>query len=400
MSAGVRVIIYTSQEEYAVSLRQAVLGIKGVRIAAEVDDIVLLAQATERFNADVVLVDLDPRPDEALPVAGALAMERPDLSVFAISESTDGQLILSAMRSGINEFLTKPIDNELLGIAFEKVASHKDATHIDGKLLTVIGSSGGVGATTLSCNLAVELADMVGANKVALVDLDYRFGQVATLLDVQPNYTIADLAESAENIEASLVESAMVQHESGVHVLARPNQFAQADMITAAHCGGVLSKLQDMYEYVIVDGPTRFDMGTKTVLDIADLNLLLIQLLVTSVRNVHRIVEEMRAIGFNLDRVKIVANRVGKDSGIISPEYVKETLNHEIYYSLPDDWASASGSINMGVALNREYAKSKLRLAIRELAERIHEPQGSETSGDGAGGKKGGGLLTKMFSKG
>lgn len=400
MSAGVRVIIYTSQEDYAVSLRQAVLGIQGVRIAAEVDDIVMLAQATERFKADIVLVDLDPRPDESLPVAGALAMERPDLNVFAISESADGQLILSAMRTGISEFLTKPIDIELLSIAFEKVASRKDATHIDGTLITVIGSAGGVGSTTLSCNLAVEIVDMVGADKVPLVDLDYRFGQVATLLDVQPNYTIADLAETAEQIEASLVQSAMVQHESGVHILARPNDFAQADMITAAHCAGVLSKLQEMYEYVIVDGPTRFDMGTKAVLDIADLNLLLIQLLVTSVRNVHRIVDEMRTIGFNMDRVKIIANRVGKDSGIISAEYVKETLNHEIYFSLPDDWSSASGSINMGVPLKKEYAKSKIRLAILELAERIHNPDETGKLGDGSGGKKAGGLLSKMFSRG
>ncbi len=400
MSAGVRVIIYTSQEGYGVNLRQAVLGIQGVRIAAEVDDIVMLAQTTERFNADIVLVDLDPRPDESLPVAGALATERPDLNVFAISESADGQLILSAMRTGISEFLTKPIDIELLSIAFEKVASRKDATHIDGKLITVIGSAGGVGSTTLSCNLAVEIADMVGADKVALVDLDYRFGQVATLLDVQPNYTIADLAETAEQIEASLVENAMVHHDSGVHVLARPNQFAQADMITAAHCAGVLAKLQEMYEYVIVDGPTRYDMGTKAVLDIADLNLLLIQLLVTSVRNVHRIVDEMRTIGFNMDRVKIVANRVGKDSGIISPEYVKETLDHEIYFSLPDDWGSASGSINMGVALSKEYPKSKLRLAIRELAERVHSSDGSGKSAEGSGSKRGGSLLSKMFHKG
>ncbi len=67
------------------------------------------------------------------------------------------------------------------------------------------------------------------------------------------------------------------------------------------------------------------------------------------------------------------------------------------YFSLPDDWASASGSINMGVPLSKEYAKSKLRLAIRELAERIHKP---DATGDGAESKKAGGLLSKMFSRG
>lgn len=399
MPAGVRVILFTAQEDYAVSLRQAVLGVDGVKIVAEVDDTILLAQATERFSADVVLIDLDPLPDEVLPVAGALAMERPDLSVFAVSESSDGQLILSAMRTGIGEFLTKPIDVELLRLGLEKVAARRKDSRVDGRLITLIGSAGGVGTTTIACNLAVELADLVGADKVALVDLDYRFGQVATLLDVQPSYTIADLTESAEQIESSVIESAMVHHGTGVHVLARPNGFTQADMITAAHCAGVLSALQQMYEYVIVDGPTRFDMGTKAVLDIADLNLLVIQLLVTSIRNVHRIVDEMRMIGFNMDRVKIIANRVGKESGIISPDYVKETLNHEIYYSLPDDWPSASGSINMGVPLIQEYGKSKIRLGVRELAERIHRPEQQGVAASSAG-KGVGGLLSKMFSKG
>lgn len=399
MPAGVRVILFTAQEDYAVSLRQAVLGVDGVKIVAEVDDTILLAQATERFSADVVLVDLDPLPDEVLPVAGALAMERPDLSVFAVSESSDGQLILSAMRTGIGEFLTKPIDVELLRLGLEKVAARRKDSRVDGRLITLIGSAGGVGTTILACNLAVELADLVGADKVALIDLDYRFGQVATLLDVQPSYTIADLTESAEQIESSVIESAMVHHGTGVHVLARPNEFAQADMITAAHCAGVLSALQQMYEYVIVDGPTRFDMGTKAVLDIADLNLLVIQLLVTSIRNVHRIVDEMRIVGFNMDRVKIIANRVGKESGIISADYVKETLNHEIYYSLPDDWPSASGSINMGVPLIQEYGKSKIRLGVRELAERIHRPEQQGVAASSAG-KGVGGLLSKMFSKG
>lgn len=399
MATGVRVILYTSNEAYAAELRRDVLSISGVKIVAEVDDTILLAQAAERFPAHAVVVDLDPRPDEVLPVAGALAMERRDLSVFAVSESADGQLILSAMRSGIAEFLTKPLDLELVELAFEKVAARRGAERADGKLITIIGSAGGVGSTTLACNLAVELADLAGEGRVALVDLDYRFGQVATLLDVQSSYTIADLAHSHEQLEQAVIESAMTQHSSGVHVLARPNQFAQADMITAAHCAGILGSLQGLYDYVVVDGPTRFDMGTKSILDIADLNLLLIQLLVTSVRNVHRIVEEMRSAGFNMERVKIVANRVGKDSGIISSAYVEETLNHKIFFSLPDDWSSVSGSINVGVPLKQEYGKSKIRHAIRELAEQIHQPPTKKGSNESTAGK-GAGLFSKMFSRG
>lgn len=400
MSTDVRVIIFTTNEESAPDLRRDLLGINGVKIAAELDDTILLSQAAQQFPADVLLIDLDPVPQEVLPIAGALALERPDLSVFAMSESSDGQLILAAMRAGITEFLTKPLDVELLTIALEKVAEKRATDLTLGKLITIVGSAGGVGATTLASNLAVELADLVGESKVALVDLDYRFGHVATMLDVQPSFTIADLAESAEQIESAVVKQAMFEHDSGVHILARPHNFAQADMITAAHCSGILATLQNIYEYVIVDGPNRFDVGSKAIFDIADLNLLIIQLLVTSVRNVHRIVDEMRSAGFNMERVKIVCNRVGKESGSISPEYVEETLNHKIFHSIPDDWQSVSSAINMGVPLRQEHGKTRVRQSIRDLAIRIHQPDSENAAPRNSASRGVGSLFTKMFSKG
>jgi pilus assembly protein CpaE len=381
MSASVNVIIYTASQEYGTGLRRDLLGIPGVKIVAEIDDTILMAEAARKFPADIVLVDLDPLPDEILPIASTLAIERRDLSVFAMSTSTDGQLILAAMRAGVKEFLTKPLDPELLAIAFDKVRQGKESSRKAGRLITVVGSAGGVGCTTLATNLAVELGSVVGTGRVALVDLDHRFGHVATLLDLHPSHTMADLVGNAEQVEHSVIQRAMVHHDSGVDVLARPNNFAHADMMSAGHCAAVLVALQQMYDYVVVDGPNRYDVGGKAVFDIADFNLIIIQLLVTSIRNVHRIVDEMRAAGFNMERVKDVENM----------------LNLTMFATLPDEWPTVSSAINMGVPLRQEHQKSTIFAAVHELAEKIHNPEGS------AGASKArskGGLLNKMFSKG
>ena len=74
-----------------------------------------------------------------------------------------------------------------------------------GKLITVMGAAGGVGTTTLATNLAVELAALA-ERQVSIVDLDYRFGQVATLLDVEPTYTLSDLCNSPEQLEQQVIE--------------------------------------------------------------------------------------------------------------------------------------------------------------------------------------------------
>ncbi|HEY3245650.1 MAG TPA: hypothetical protein VGM03_20085 [Phycisphaerae bacterium] len=393
--SSIRVVIFNADESFAPALRATLQTYEGVKIVAEVEEPSLIAHAIERFSADVLLVHLDPNPEALLPAAGEIAAGHPQVSVFAVSESTDGQLILSAMRLGLREFLTKPIDPKLLADALAKVAQ-KQVEELHGRLITILGSAGGVGATSLAANLAVELTS-ISNGKVAVVDLDYRFGQVATFLDVDPVYTIADLCESPERLESQVIERTLVRHESGVYVLARPLHFAQADGITAAHCVGVLSALLAQHHYVVVDGPSRFDVGAKAVLDVADCSLLLMQLLVPSIRNTLRMLEGMQEAGFNLERVKLVCNRLGRESGNLTLADVDATLNRPVFASLPDDPVAMSSAINFGEPLCKSHAKSKIRTAIRELAERLHAPP--PEADEKAGARKGGGLFGKIFSE-
>ena len=394
MASGLRVIVFNADETYAPGLRAALLSFAGVKIVAEVDEPVLLLQAAQQFPADLLVVHLDPDAEAVLHMAGQVAAEMPGLGVFAISESTDGQLILSALRMGIREFLTKPIDREILTAAFEKLTKHRTDTATPGRLITVLGAAGGVGATSVAVNLAVELAG-IGAGRIALADLDFRFGQVATTLDLEATYTIADLCETHEQLEAQVIERALVQHESGVQVLARPLHFAQAENISAAHCVGVLTGLTAMHDYVVVDGPTRFDAGARAVLDLADDILLTMHLLVPCVRNVSRMLDGMREAGFNLDRVKLICNRAGRGTGNLSLEDVRETLDLDIHAVLPDDWATVSGSINLGEALAVHAPKSRVRQALRDLASRLH---GGDDHADESDVQRKSGLLSKIFS--
>ncbi len=392
--AAVRVLVFNAEEEYTATLRSTVLSFAGVKIVAEVDEPSLMTHALSQFPADVLVANLDPVPEAVLPMLEEVAKSNRDVEVFAVSNSTDGQLILASMRHGIREFLTKPIDDEVLAHAFEKVAEKNVGNDTSGSLITVIGGAGGVGATTIAVNLAVELNALTGGN-VAVVDLDHRFGQVATHLDVDPTYTMADLCDSPTQLEYQLIERALVKHRSGVQILSRPNQFMQADNITAAHCVGVLSALLEHHDYVVVDGPTRFDFGTKAVLDISDFNMLVLQLVVPTVRSVHRMLEGMTEVGFNLDRMKLVCNRVGGESGGITPEDVRETLNMDVFGEVPDDWNAVNAAINIGDPLSVSAPKSKVRQAIRGMALRLHDPHGE--MGESVKETKKGGLFSKIF---
>lgn len=393
---AVRVIVYNADESFGPSLRGTLNGFEAVRIVAEVDEPAMLPQVVKQFRAEVLFIHLDPAPELLIQIAGELTSAFPNLALFALSESTDGQLILSVMRHGFREFITKPIDQGILGDALEKVAAQKGSEDEPGQLISFVGTIGGAGSTSLATNLAVELASVSG-ERVALVDLDYRFGQVATFLDVTPTYTIADLAQSHEQLDREMVEKALVQHSSGVYVLSRPAHFVQSDNITAAHCVGVLSVLMAMNKYVIVDGPNRYDTGASAILDLADIMFLVVQLLVPSVRNAQRIIQGMQEAGFNMERTKLLCNRAGKDDGSLMLTDIETTLGRDIFATIPDDWTLMRSAVNVGEPLITRGPKSKLRAAIRELAERIHAPDGP-TDDKSAAKKEGAGLLSKIFS--
>ncbi|HSW45405.1 MAG TPA: hypothetical protein VLM89_07535 [Phycisphaerae bacterium] len=395
MRQRLRVIIYNAQEDCSAAIRADLLSLDGVQIVAEVDEIALVEQAVKQFPAEILMVNLDPAPQTVLPVVADIAGTRSEPAVFVLSGSTDAQLILTAMRCGVREFLTKPLDRSLLAVATGRVASANVATRDIGQLISVFGTIGGVGASMLAANLAAELNDLAEKKPVALVDLDFRFGQLATMLDLQAEYTIADLCETPEQLDPAMIGKAMIRHPSGVHLLARPNQFSQADQITAAHCASVLSSLQQLYKYVVVDGPIRFDPGGSAVIDLADVSLFVIQLLVTSIRNTHRVFTELREHGYNLDRFQLVCNRIGQESGHLAGAHVEKTLNKKIAHRIPDDWKTASSAINVGVPLIELAPKSRVRLAIREIAESIAQPPAAQAVARNHGR---GGLLGRIFT--
>jgi pilus assembly protein CpaE len=393
MGKDVRFIILNSDDGFASELRSLLLQFQGVKIIAELEEAALLSQAVKQFPADVVLVHLDPTPEAVLPLVGEVISANPQLTFFATSSMTDGPLILKVMRTGFKEFLPKPIDGKSLGEAVDKIAAVRPDQQEHGQLITVMGSSGGVGATTLATNLAVELAAL-SPRRVVLVDLDYRFGQVGTLLDVEPNYTLADLCHSPEQLEQQIIDRALVKHSSGVHVLCRPSSFTQADSITAASCVGLLSALMQSSAYVVADGPSRLEPNARAVLDVSDVNLLVMQLLVPSVRNALRIIEGMRDSGYNLDRTQLICNRVGKDSGNLTIEDVVDTLGKEVHAQIPDDWATISGAINLGEPLLTFGPRSRARIAIQKIAEGLHTPEAQSDETDTR--KKG--LIGRIFA--
>ena len=125
MGRALRFIVLSRNEECAAELRTLFREVGDIKVVAEVEEPALLVQAVRQFPVDVVLVDLDPAPELILPVIVEVASAEPDVAIFALLSTTDGQLILDAMRSGIREFFPRPIDGKTFAEAIDKVLKPK-----------------------------------------------------------------------------------------------------------------------------------------------------------------------------------------------------------------------------------------------------------------------------------
>jgi pilus assembly protein CpaE len=386
MVKGVRVIVLNSDSGYATQLRSDLLGMKGVTIVAEMDHPEYVDRVVSGFSAEVMAINLDPDPEGLLKVVKDVAGRYPELSVFGISAREDSQLILASIRAGIKEFLVRPLNPKQLSEAFSRTIKRSKGGMKRGRILSVVGSTGGSGSTTLATNLACELTGL-SRHGVVLVDLDFLDGHVATLLGIAPQYNITDLCGANEEIDRSMVDKALVKHPSGLYVLNSPCRFIQSHQDALERSAVVINMLTENFEYVVCDGITRNDVVNHTLLDMTDTIVLVFQTVLHSLQNTDRFLEKLEKEGYNLDRVELVINRYTKENSSLHVEDAEERLGREISILVPSDWKTVSKASDLGQPVVLNSPKSKVRESLYRLALKIHDPKTFQKT-EGPAGRK------------
>ena len=291
MNGDIKTCVYceSADEAYTSELRTGLDRHAAIHIVTEANDEPGLTDCLERLPISLLVVDLDSEPSSALQVMEDISARFPALAIIALSAHPDPELILSAMRSGCRQFITKPIDLQDLTKALKLLTrSSGDQKEKTERTICLVGASGGCGVTTIAANLAIELAQLAG-EPCALVDLHLEFGSVATYFDSRPAHTIADLTNTSNEIDTHIVEQAMTVLPSNVAILARPDRVEQAANINPESIANILKILANKYDSVLADIPCRLDGTSITALEMASSVVLVLQLSVPSIRNAQRL---------------------------------------------------------------------------------------------------------------
>jgi pilus assembly protein CpaE len=320
---------------------------------------------------DVVLLDLSRDPEPYFAFGAQLHRIRPSVKLVACSSAVppNHQLLLEAMRCGVQDFLPKPVDQdtlkEMLSRFMQDVES-KEHSSLD-KLIVVMGSKGGVGATTVAVNLGVQLSAL--RKRVALLDFARPLGNVHLLLDLHPKFSVRDAVDNMDRLDSHFFTGLLTRHKTKLEILGGATQPEEWQTIAVPPLERVVNVAQNNFDIVLLDMGSQFSSEWSTVLRMARMILIVAEANVPALWTLERRLLALKGFGIEADRARVIINRWHKgDEEVLKG--IQKDINRPVFACLPNDFRMASASVNLGTPLQENH-NNVLSSRYRQIAAQL-----------------------------
>ncbi len=234
------------------------------------------------------------------------------------------------------------------------------------EVIAVVAPKGGQGKTTTAINLATGLAE-VAPNSVVLVDADVQFGDIAHALNLDPHYSLADVASAGDDEMA--LKALFSHHEDDFFVVPAPPSPELADDVDAAALGALLRNLATMFRYVIVDTTPGLGEHALAALENATDGVFVTNMTVPSLRALRKEFELLRDLDILPSNRHVVMNFADKSGGLLRKD-AEEIMGARVDVLVPRSGAVVFAS-NQGVPVIHHDVRDPAAKALRELVQRI-----------------------------
>ncbi len=376
MAENLSVLIIDEDPEVRALLRGVFEGMNGLDMLTDTDSVIYGYELIRQNKPKLVFLDLRHNPEKALEMAQRVSTYFKEVFIVVSGHAMTLDTIKACMEAGVRDFLERPFQAADVRALLDKHRGALMTNHAEGdqtgRIVTVFSNKGGLGKTTIAVNLAMALSETIG-RPVALVDLNLQLGDITTFLDVEPKQTIVDIARNIGRVDAAYLEGSLAQYtckNSKVYVLADPLHVEDAEEVTADQINAVLTVLRSSFAYVVIDTTTSFDTKTLAALDLADQILLVSMVNLPSIRSSQRLLNLFQRLGYDEQKIKLIVNRhmPGEE---ITIEDVEETLEHPVFWKIPNSYNVVMTSINRGIPIALVEHGKNLEKNFLELAHKI-----------------------------
>lgn len=290
-----------------------------------------------------------------------------DTRIVAVGTARDPQFMLRVVHAGPDDYLD--VDGDLesdVGRAVGRLKQATPARSARGQLISVFSHCGGSGCSLVASNLAVALAE--NGEECVLCDFNLRRGDLATLLNLKPQFSVNDVSRNLSKLDRGIFEQALSRHESGVQLLAAPPSFSDVQPMTSEGATRMVDLARSYFPYVIADLEDFFHQEQSEVLRLSDTTLFVLRLDYTALRNARRTFEYLEQNGLDPQRILVVINQHGRPREL-TVDQAEDVLGRTLKHFLPYDPKVAIPSVNRGVPVITSAPKSRLARALRKIAE-------------------------------
>ena len=323
----------------------------------------------ELSSATAAIVQVDPDTPASVKRFQKLAAAT-STPLIAAAYDPPLALVRSLVRAGAHDVVPLPLDitdlETSLGPIRDELANQgRSSTVALGKQISVIKSGGGVGATALLCQLAIQFAtkEAAAGREACLLDLDVQFGDAAFQLGLRPKLSLGDLLDAGSRLDGDLLRATTVVHPSGLRVISSPPEMMPLEGISSEHLIDIVDLAAREFGTVFVQLPTNWTNWSLSVLARSDLVLLMTELSVTSLHRSRRQLDLIASQDLGALDVRVVVNRFEKGLfKTIKPADVRAALGRDIAYTIANDHAVMSAATEQGVpisAIKRRSAVGK-----------------------------------------
>ncbi|EAQ29237.1 hypothetical protein NAP1_00655 [Erythrobacter sp. NAP1] len=324
----------------------------------------------------ILIVDLSESGDPLNDINALAEVCEPGTVVIAIGQVNDVRLYRDLLASGIHDYLLKPLSaqavHDALNAALAVFTSPKggDGEAVKRHISTaVVGTRGGVGASTIATSLSWLFSEEHGA-PTALLDLDVHFGTGALALDLEPGRGLTDAIDNPSRIDGLFIERAMIRASDNLSILSAEAPISQPLMTDGSAFVQLEEEFRQAFEMTVIDLPRNMLINFPHLL--ADVNLVLLtcELTLASARDTIRILSWLKTNAAHAHPM-IVANKVQPGVAEISKADFEASIERKIDFVIPYDVKAASNAAKLGQVFVEANKNSKATGAVKRIAERV-----------------------------
>lgn len=317
---------------------------------------------------ELLVVVLSPEPNRVLSCLGTLR-SMTQAHVVVVGRTGESSLVLRAIRCGAYDCVDEDELEVELPAALARLKAEIGSAGEPGKTIALLAPNGGSGSSTLAVNVATVMAKQHQTS--LLVDMKLATGDLASLLDLKPTHTLAELCQNAARMDRVMFERSLARHSSGVHLLAPPSSPADIRYVTAEGIDQALNLARSLFPYVVADLDHSFGEEQVQVLRQADVILLVLRLDFASLRNARRTLDYLEKLRVSRERVRLVVNRYGQPKEIPAVK-AEEALGLKVHHFVPDDPRTINRANNSGIPAVLESPSAKVSKSVTRLSMSIN----------------------------